>query len=116
MKYASPFSRLTGNQRIAGCLIVLTCLTGTAVAQTRACSRTLSIELTPDVPDEADAGFLSSLVGDNPGYSLLLIRERRGSVIVVTLTGPGPQSACDKVVEAINHDGRVLTVEVAPAT
>ena len=80
-----------------------------------ACGRTFSVELTPDVPDDTDAGFLSSLLGDHPGYGLELLRERHGSVIDLTLTGPGPASVCAKIVSDIGRDGRVLGIGAAAA-
>jgi hypothetical protein len=72
----------------------------------------LSVELTPDVPDPRDVGFLSSLLGAHPAYELTLRRTRDGSVIVLELTGPGPDYRCQNVVEAIRRDGRVLSVRV----
>ena len=81
-----------------------------AAGPAAACARSFSVELTPDVPDDTDAGFLSSLLGDHPGFSLELLRERHGSVIDLTLTGPGPESACAKIVHDIGRDGRVLGI------
>jgi len=53
----------------------------------------LTVELTPDVPDPQDAGFLSSLLSNQVNYRLTMLRERDGSVIVLELTGPAPRMA-----------------------
>jgi hypothetical protein len=76
------------------------------------CDMRLSVELTPDVPNAGDAGFLSSLLGDHSGYQLTLRRQRDGSVLVLELTGPGSDYLCRNVVEAMRKDGRVLSVRV----
>lgn len=96
----------------AGALILSALLgTNAAAAATPApCDVRLSVELTPDVPNPGDAGFLSSLLGDHTGYQLTLRRQRDGSVIVLELTGPGPDYLCRNVVEAMRRDGRVLSV------
>ncbi len=62
------------------------------------------------VPNPSDVGFLSSLLGDHTGYQLTLRRQRDGFVIVLELTGPGPDYLCRNVAEAIRRDGRVLSV------
>jgi hypothetical protein len=76
------------------------------------CYVQLTVELTPDVPNALGAGFLSSLLSNRVGYLLSLRRERSDSVIDVELTGPGPAYRCQKAVEAIRRDGRVLSVHV----
>lgn len=76
------------------------------------CDLKLTIELTPDVPDPGDAGFLSSLLGDQPGYRLAMLRKPDNSIIEVQLTGPGPEYLCRNVIEAIRKDGRVRSVHV----
>jgi hypothetical protein len=43
---------------------------------------------------------------------LTLRRQRDGSVIVLELTGPGPDYLCRNVIEAMRKDGRVLSVRV----
>jgi hypothetical protein len=83
-----------------------------AAAPPPPCDMRLTVELTPDVPNPRDLGFLSSLLGDHPGYRLFLRREREGSVIVLELSGPGPDYGCQDVVEAMRRDGRVLSVHV----
>lgn len=74
------------------------------------CDMRLSIELTPDVPDPPDAGFLSSLLNNQVSYRLTLLARQPGSVIVTELEGPGPEYRCQNVVEAMRKDGRVLSI------
>jgi hypothetical protein len=78
----------------------------------RPCDVRLSVELTPDVPNPRDLGFLSSLLSNHPGYELTLRLESNNSVIVLELTGPGPDDRCRNVIETMRRDGRVLTVDV----
>jgi hypothetical protein len=105
-------------QRIRGLrgrALILTALLGcnvAAAAPAAPCDVRLSVALTPDVPNAGDVGFLSSLLGDHTGYQLTLRRQRAGSVIVLELTGPGPDYLCRNVVEAMRKDGRVLSVRV----
>ena len=97
-----------------GALIVIALLgsTAAAAAPPASCDMGLSVELTPDVPNPGDVGFLSSLLGDQTGYQLTLRRQGDGSLIVLELTGPGPDYLCRNVVEAMRKDGRVLSVRV----
>ena len=74
------------------------------------CDLKLTVELTPDVPNPSDPGFLSSLLSNHPAYQLILLQQRDSSVIGVELTGPGPESGCRHVVETMRRDGRVLSV------
>ena len=83
-----------------------------AIASPAVCNMRLSIELTPDVPNPVDLGFLSSLLSNQAGYRLTLQGWRPGSVIVIELTGSGPDSRCQDVVEAMRKDGRVLSIQV----
>jgi hypothetical protein len=105
-------------QRVRGLwggTLILTALLVSNVASAAppaSCDVRLGVELTPDVPNPGDVGFLSSLLGDHPGYQLTLRRQRDGSVIVLELTGPGPDYACRNVVEAMRKDGRVLSVRM----
>jgi hypothetical protein len=86
-----------------------------AIAQSPAsCDLQLSVKLTPDVPSSRDAGFLSSLLGNQSGYQLTLRRQRGDADIDLELTGPGPDYLCQSVVEAIRRDGRVVFVQVDP--
>jgi hypothetical protein len=76
------------------------------------CEVRLTVELTPDVPNASRGGFLSSLLSNRVKYELTLLREHSDSVIVVDLTGPGPDYRCQNAIEAIRRDGRVLSVHV----
>jgi len=109
--------RVNGAQRnrsIWGALILIALLgsDAAAAAPPAPCDLRLSVELTPDVPNPGDVGFLSSLLGDHTAYQLTLRRQRVGSVIVLELTGPGPDYRCRNVLEAMRKDGRVLSVRV----
>jgi hypothetical protein len=83
-----------------------------AVASAAVCDMRLSVELTPDVPNPVDSGFLSSLLSNQASYRLTLQGWRPGSIIVIELTGSGPDSRCQDVVEAMRRDGRVLSIHV----
>ena len=83
-----------------------------AVASPAVCDMRLSVELTPDVPNPVDSGFLSSLLSNQASYRLTLQGWRPGSIIVIELTGSGPDSRCQDVVEAMRKDGRVLSIHV----
>jgi hypothetical protein len=102
---------------LAAAIVALEVLALTAVSSTSVavppppCDMNLSVALTPDVPDARDAGFLSSLLGNHPGYQLTFQRQDRDSV-VLDLTGPGPAYICRKVVDTMRRDARVLSVDV----
>jgi hypothetical protein len=74
------------------------------------CDLQLTLELTPDVPDPSDAGFLSSLLGNHPGYQLNVLRKLSNSVLELELIGPGPDYVCHDVIDSIRKDGRVQSV------
>jgi hypothetical protein len=83
----------------------------TAHAETQAdCSMHLVVELTPDVPNPQDSGFLSSLLSANPAYQLNWVKKVDMSFIELDLTGPGPLDRCEDVVETMRRDGRVLSI------
>lgn len=89
---------------------------GTASATVPApCHVQLTVELTPDVPKPTDVGFLGSLLSNQVNYLLSVRRERGDSLLVLELTGPGPNYRCRNAVEAIRRDGRVLSVHVNKA-
>jgi hypothetical protein len=83
-----------------------------AAASPAVCNIRLAIELTPDIPDPLDSGFLSSLLNNEVSYRLTLLSQQPGSVIVTELAGPGPEYRCRKVVETMRKDGRVLSVHL----
>jgi hypothetical protein len=76
------------------------------------CDLRLTVELTPDVPDASDDGFLSSLLNNHPDYRLGLLREEDASVVELALSGPGPEYRCQGVVETMRKDARVLSIRV----
>lgn len=95
--------------------VMLAAVLGTkaaAAASPAPCNMLLTVELTPDVPNARDVGFLSSLLSNRVSYRLIFREQRRDSVIVLELTGPGPDYRCENVVEAIRKDGRVLSGHV----
>ena len=76
------------------------------------CDVRLSVVLTPDVPNPHDLGFLSSLLSNQVDFQLTLEPQDDPSVIVVDLTGPGPEDRCRNAIETMRRDGRVLSVHV----
>jgi hypothetical protein len=86
-----------------------------AAAAPAPCQVRLTVELTPDVPEPTDVGFLGSLLSNQVNYRLSLHRERSDSVLVLDLTGPGPGYRCRNAIAAIRRDGRVLAVHVNKA-
>jgi len=76
------------------------------------CSMRLSVEVTPDVPDPGDAGFISSLLGNHPSYQLFLLRRVDDTHVDLQLQGPGPAERCQDVVDSMSDDGRVASIEV----
>ena len=77
-----------------------------------ACVMRLSLEVTPDVPNPSDGGFLSSLVGNNVGYQLSVERVVDDTHVNVLLYGPGPAANCQRVLESMRQDGRVQSLDV----
>ena len=57
---------------------LLLCATASAAAPAP-CQVRLTVELTPDVPEPADAGFLGSLLSNQVNYRLTLRHERSQS-------------------------------------
>jgi hypothetical protein len=97
---------------MGGAMLTTLLLAEMAGASTTACSRRLRLELTPDVPNVLDSGFLSSLLNNETSYQLDLLGSHPGSVIVVELTGPGPEYLCENVVAAMRKDGRVVSIHL----
>jgi hypothetical protein len=103
--------------RLLGAAVLLAVLaSGTVAAAAAPCDRLLAVQLTPDVPDSRNASFVSSLLGNHPGYQLTLRRQGEGSVVVFELTGPGPEYLCQSVVDAMRKDGRVLSLHARDAS
>jgi hypothetical protein len=98
---------------VASAAVLAAVMAGYAAAASPAvCNMRLAIELTPDVPEPLDAGFLSSLLNNKVSYRLTLLSQQPGSVIVTELVGPGPEYRCRKVVETMRRDARVLSVHL----
>jgi len=84
-----------------------------AAAEAQSCNMRLRIQLTPDVPDPRDAGFLSSLLSNEVGYRLIFRNSRDDTHIVADLIGPGPQYSCQEAMDTVRRDGRVLSVHAS---
>ena len=76
------------------------------------CAMHLSVEVTPDVPNPSDGGFISSLLGNHAGYQLFLLRVVSDTQVELQLEGPGPDERCQEVVDAMGDDGRVESIDV----
>jgi hypothetical protein len=96
----------------AGMLLSVLVPNAASAAAPVPCDVRLTVELTPDVPNPTDEGFLGSLLSNQVDYLLSVRRERSGSLLVLELTGPGPDYRCQNAIEAIRRDGRVLSVHV----
>jgi hypothetical protein len=77
-----------------------------------ACAFRLIVELTPDVPDVRSSGFLSSLLGDHPGYQLTLRHVIDDTHLDVLLYGPGPKRNCRDVLDGMRKDARMQSIQV----
>ena len=77
------------------------------------CAMRLAVEVTPDVPDPSDSAFISSLLGDHPGYHLFLLRVVDDTNVILELQGPGPPDRCQAVVNSISNDGRVASIQAS---
>lgn len=84
--------------------------TGVYASPPQSCSTRLIVELTPDVPNPRDPGFLSSLLSNHPDYAFTWVRQDASSTIVVDLSGPGPDDRCQAVIGTMLKDGRVEAV------
>jgi hypothetical protein len=102
--------RLGRSHVFCAVMLAAVLVSNSAAAAPALCDMRLSVELTPDVPNPLDAGFLSSLLSNQASYRLTLLDRRPGSVIVIELTGPGPEYLCRNVVEEMRKDGRVLSI------
>jgi hypothetical protein len=95
--------------------LVSTTTVAVAAAPAR-CDVRLEVELTPDVANPRDEGFLGSLLSNQVEYLLSSRQERNSdSLLVLELTGPGPAYRCRQAIEVIRRDGRVLSVRVSKA-
>jgi hypothetical protein len=76
------------------------------------CALHLVVELTPDVPNPRDSGFVSSLLGNHSGYQLSLRHVIDDTHLDMLLFGPGPKRNCREVVDSMRKDARVASIEV----
>ena len=97
---------------VLGAAMLAAMLVANSAAASQMCDMRLNVELTPDVPDPLDPGFLSSLLSNRTSYRVTLLGRRPGSVIVIELNGPGPEYLCRDVVDAMRKDGRVLSIRL----
>ena len=77
------------------------------------CALRLSVEVTSDVANPGDGGFISSLLGDHVGYQLFLLHVVDDTHVNLQLQGPGPAERCQAVVDSISNDGRIVSVQVS---
>jgi hypothetical protein len=115
-------SKRRGMGAVAGLLLLgLVATQGAAAAAPEAaaaeeeCSARLTVELTPDVRDVSNAGFLSSLLNNHPGYRLELRKQFDPSLMELELSGPGPGYLCRNIVDGMRRDARVLSIHVDSA-
>jgi len=110
------------SQRLAGA-IALTIATGLIVFPScvvqadqpiapPTCALRLSVEVTLDVPNPSDPGFISSLLGEHPGYQLFLLNTVDDSHVILQLQGPGEAERCQAVVDSMRNDGRVASIDI----
>ena len=76
------------------------------------CVMSLSLHVTPDVPNPSDPGFLSSLLSNNVGYQLSVESVVDDTHVNVLLYGPGPAANCQRVLDSLRQDGRVQDIDV----
>jgi hypothetical protein len=75
------------------------------------CSVSLSVEVTPDVPNPGNGAFISSLLGNHTDYQLFLVSVVDDTHVNLRLQGPGPDERCQAVVDSMRDDGRVQSIE-----
>jgi len=75
------------------------------------CDVHLVVHVTPDVPNPGNAGFLSSLVTD-PNFRLMWLGKLSDRDWAVELSGPGAPEACERVIDGMRRDARVVSVEI----
>ena len=87
--------------------------TGSA-APTASCNMRIRVELTPDVPQPLEAGFISSLLGNHAAYRLTLRQQDpyNTSVVALDLAGPAPELGCREVINSMRKDARVVSIDV----
>jgi hypothetical protein len=73
----------------------------------------LSVEVTPDVPNPGSGAFISSLLGNHTDYQLYLVRVVDDTHVNLRLQGPGPDERCQAVVDSMQDDGRVASIDTS---
>lgn len=79
------------------------------------CQVRLVVHVTPDVPDVAASGFLSSLL-TNPNYRLNVLGMTGDRDVTMELTGPGSTAACVQVINGMRRDARILSIDIQDGT
>jgi hypothetical protein len=103
---------VSGSLRAA---LLLIALLGCGLAEAASgpmCDWTLRVELTPDVPDPRDPGFLSSLLSNEISYRLVFRGASDDSNILLELIGPGPAYRCRETIQTMRQDGRIAAIHV----
>src|ERR1700722_6518967 len=97
-RWFSPSPTCRGG--ILGALMLVAVLKGNVAAADSAaqCDVRLTVELSPEVPNPRDVGFLSSLLGKYPDYQLILSRQRSDFVLDLELIGPDSDYRCQNMV------------------
>jgi hypothetical protein len=108
----NPWRQSAGALAAALALVAMGSASAQGLAPQQPCAMVLSLEVTPDVPNPSDGGFLSSLLGDHPGYQLSVRRVVDDTHVDLLLYGPGPSSNCQAVVDSMRNDGRVQSLDV----
>ena len=103
------------NARLHAALLIAAAALASGLADPAAaavCDRRLTVELTPDVPDPRDPGFLSSLLSNEVGYQLVFRGMSDDTNIVLELIGPGPAYRCQEAIQTMRRDARVVSLHV----
>jgi hypothetical protein len=88
---------------------------GSALAQQPAapyCRLEMILELTPDVPNVRDPGFVSSLLSSQGGFHLYLQHVVDDTHLDMLILGPGARRDCRAAIEAMRKDARVKSIQV----
>jgi hypothetical protein len=75
------------------------------------CDLHLIVHLTPDIPDPAGSGFLSSLL-TNPNFRLAMLGKVGDRDVAMELSGPGTPAACIQVIDGMRRDARIMSIEI----
>ena len=116
---SNPGLLIRKSAQLAGACLAATVLFLAPIASadppmgTPRCAMRLTVEVTPDVPNPSDAGFISSLLGNNPSFQLFLLQTVDDTHVILQLQGPGEAERCQAVVEALRNDGRVVSIDVS---